>query len=151
MLNILRLRSCVRSRSGQLSQWSLFTFCALGSVRGPQRGHTHPKCLRRCPQRTLHKYEEHRKTSGSRSGHKRSLWNKSYKHAVQHMFLGHFARRYRWRESFDPMTSSNLFFDGGQVNLGPIFKLIFLYKKHMFLARIFLGIPNMPLVYFYDS
>ena len=32
-------------------------------------------------------------------------------------FLGHVARRYRWQQSFDPMTSLNLTFDAGQVKV----------------------------------
>ena len=67
-------------------------------------------------------------------------------------FLGHVARRYRWQQSFDPMTSLNLTFDAGQVKVrsrsGQIFKSIFLHKKHMFLAQNFLRIPNMLLVFF---
>ena len=62
-------------------------------------------------------------------------------------FLGHVARRYRWQQSFDPMTSLNLTFDAGQVKVrsrsGQIFKSIFLHKKHMFLAQNFLRIPSM--------
>ena len=67
-------------------------------------------------------------------------------------FLGHSASRYRWWESFDPITSSNLTFDGGQVNVrsrsGQIFKSMFLNKKHKFLAQNFLRIPNMAFVFF---
>ena len=67
-------------------------------------------------------------------------------------FLGHVARRYRWQQSFDPMTSLNLTFDAGQVKVrsrsGQIFKSIFLHKKHMFLAQNFLRIPSMLLVFF---
>ena len=70
-------------------------------------------------------------------------------------FLGHFASRYTWSQSFDPMTSSNLTFDGGQVKVrsrsGQIFKSMFLQKKHMFLAQNFLRIPNMVFVFLYDA
>ena len=59
-------------------------------------------------------------------------------------FLGHFARRYLWQQLFDPLTSPNLTFESGQVNVssrsGQIFKLIFYTKYTCFLIRISSGI-----------
>ena len=68
-------------------------------------------------------------------------------------FLGHVARRYRWQQSFDPMTSLNLTFDAGQVKVrsrsGQIFESMFLHKKRMSLPQNFLRIPSMLLVFFF--
>ena len=65
-------------------------------------------------------------------------------------FHGHVARRYRWQQSFEPMTSLNLTFDAGQVKVrsrsGQIFKSMFLHKKRMFLAQNFRRIPSILLV-----
>ena len=70
-------------------------------------------------------------------------------------FRGYFERRYRWQQSLDPMTLLNLHFDAGQGKVrsssDQIFKSIFLYKRHMFLAQNFLRIPNMSLVFLYDA
>ena len=61
LINILRYRSCVRSRSGQMSQWSVFTFWALGSVRRAAKSSHSPKVLGKCPRRILHEYQGHTK------------------------------------------------------------------------------------------
>ena len=67
-------------------------------------------------------------------------------------FLGHFLCRYRWQQSFDPMTSPSLTFDGGHVKIRLDFEInIFTQKKHMFLAQNVLRIPNMSLAFLYDA
>ena len=69
--------------------------------------------------------------------------------------LGHVARRYRWQQSFDPMTSLNLTLDAGQLKVrsrsGQIVKSIFLNKKHTFLAQNFLRLPSMLSVLFFGT
>ena len=116
MLNILRLRSCAWSRSGQISHSSVFLFWVLGSVGRTARRLHSPKALCTCLRRILHEYEGHAwKGQGLvTKGH--------YKIKVTNIpcntsFLGHAARKYRWWQSFDPMTSYNLTFDGGQVKV----------------------------------
>ena len=133
-----------------------FTFWGLGLVRRDTKSPHSPKVLGKCPRRVLHEYEGH-----ARKGQGQGQVTKvHYKIKVTNMpcdacFLGHFARRSRWWQSFDPMTSSNLTFDGGQFKVrsrsGQIFKSIFLHKKHMFLVQNFLRIPNMSLVFLYDA
>ena len=149
MLNILRLNSRVRSRSGQRSQWSVSTFWALELVkRTVNRSHSH-KVLDRCPQRILHKYKGHT-YRGQGQGQVIIVHDKI---KVTNMlcdtcFLGHLARRYRWWQSTDLMTSSKLTFDRFQVKFRSRrsnFQINIFYIKNMFLAQNLHRIPNTPL------
>ena len=69
----------------------------------------------------------------------RSRWvtKGDYKIKVTNMpcdtcLLGHFARRYRWQQSFDPMTSPDRTFDAGQAKVRSNFEInIFTQKVHV--------------------
>ena len=116
----------------QRSKWSVFTFRALRSVKRAAKRSQSPKVLDGCPKRILNKYERHT-YKRSRSGHKKVTINKS------HNFLGYFARRYWWWQSFDHMTSPNLIFDGGQVKVRTkrsSFQInIFYIKAHVYCSE----------------
>ena len=132
------------------------TFWGPGSIRRSSKSSHSPKVLGECPRRILHAYAEHTSKGQGQS----QVTKGHFKIKVTNMpcdacFLGHFARRYRWQQSFDPMSSPNLTFDAGQVKVRPrsdqIFNSIFSHKKHIFLAQNFLRIPNMSLVFLYDA
>ena len=53
--------------------------------------------------------------------------------------LGHFARKYRWQQSFNPMTSPKVTFDAGQVKLRSNFQINIFTKITYFLLRISSG------------
>ena len=57
MLNILRLRLCVRTRSGQRSQLNVFIYCGPGSIRRAAKSSQSSKVLGEGPRRILHAYE----------------------------------------------------------------------------------------------
>ena len=117
MLNNLGLRSCARSRSGQRSQGSVFTFWGPGWVRRAAKSSRSSKVkgkfLERYCMRMKGILEKVKVNVRSQTkGH--------YKIQLTNMlcdtcFLGHFASRYRWRQSFDPIKSSSLTFDGDHV------------------------------------
>ena len=118
MPKILRLGSCVRSRSGQGSQWNSFTFWGSGSIKLAAKSSLTPKALGECPLRILHAYEGHsEKVQGQGQVTKGHYKIKVTNTPCDTCFLDHVARRYRWQKSFDPMTSTNLTFDSGQVKV----------------------------------
>ena len=117
MLSIFRLKPCVRSRSGQRSQWNVFTFWALGSVRRAAKRSLSPEVLDRWPERILLKLKGTWKGQGQGQVTKGHYKIKFTDMPCGTCFLGHFARRYRWWQWFDHMTSSDKTFDGGQVKV----------------------------------
>ena len=82
------------------------------------------------------------------SSHRRSLSNESHKHTVRHMLSGSFCKQISmvtviW--PYNVIQSDFWWMSGqGQVKVRSNFQLMFLRKKHMFLAQNFLGIKNMP-------
>ena len=154
MLNILRLRSCVRSSSAQRSQWSVFTFGGPGSVRRAVKSSHSPKVLGKCPPRILHEHEHTWK--GQVQG---QVTRGHYKIKVTNMlcdtclFSGSFASRYRWWQSFDPgynVIQSDFWWRSGQ-GWVKYSNQYFLHKKYMFLVQNLIRIPNMSFVFLYDA
>ena len=93
-----------------------FTFLALGSVRRAGKTSNSPEVLDRHPER----YCISTKVMFIKCKGQCRVTEGHYKIKVTNMlcdasFLGYFASRYRWWQSFDPMTSCNLTFDGGRV------------------------------------
>ena len=116
-----------------------------GRLDGLQRAHTHPKCCVDVQEGYCVG------TKGIRKKGQGQVTKGHYKMKVTNMpcdtcFLGNVARRYRWWPSFDPLTSSNLNFDGGQVkvrsNKVTFSNQYFLQKKYIFLALNFLKFPH---------
>ena len=94
------------------------TFWALGSVRRAAKRSHSLTALDKFPESMLNKYKGHSyKKSRSRSDTKGHSKIKVTNVPCDTCFLGHFAPRYRWWQPFDPITSSNLTFDGGQVKV----------------------------------
>ena len=83
------------------------------------------------------------KKSRSGQGHKRSPINKSYKYAVQQMLPSSFCTQTSMVTVIDPMASSNLTLDGGQVkvksNKVKSLNQYFYIKGTYFVFRIFSG------------
>ena len=112
MLNMLRLRSGQGQVKGHNDAFS--SFALSGRLDGLQRGQTYPKCWLDI-QKGYCISTKGILTKAQRQG---QVTEGHYEIKVTNMpcdtcFLGHFAHRYRWWQSFDPMTSSNLTFDGG--------------------------------------
>ena len=127
----LRLRSCVRSRFGQRSQWKVFTFWGPGSITRAAKSSHSPKVLVECPRRVLHAYEGQCQGQVTKGPYKIKVTNMPCNTGL----LGHFSRKYRWQQSFDPMASLflvlwfNVTFDAGQIKVRPNFLFIFFTQE----------------------